>query len=84
MFLEDFDTTKPFVLYAKPDRRHGFVARFKKYYAPSMLDNTNALALLNGCKTLLELQSVYSSLKSVERNDAVVFAKKEELKTVLK
>lgn len=32
-YMEDW-VGKPFVLYAQADRRHGYVARFKKYYAP--------------------------------------------------
>ena len=60
------------------------VKEFSTLTQSKPVDNTNALALLNDCKTLSELQSVFLSLKSEERNDAVVFAKKEELKNILK
>lgn len=36
LYIDDADTTKPFVLYAQADKRHGFVARFKKYYPPQL------------------------------------------------
>jgi hypothetical protein len=31
LFIDDFSTTIPFVIYACPDRRHGHVVRCKKY-----------------------------------------------------
>lgn len=75
---------KPMVLWAMPDRRHGFVARFKKYYPPVQITDTEALLLLSKCNTLEELASTWSGLSADEKKLPTVMAKKESLKTTLK
>lgn len=75
---------KPFVLYAMADKRHGFVARFKKYYAPSTVSDVKPLKQLNECNTLSDLQKTWSELSAQEKNLPTVIAKKELLKTTLK
>lgn len=73
---------KPFVLYAKPDKRHGFVARFKKYYAPQVSD-ANALTMLALATTQDELKDTWGKLSAAERNLPTVIAFKDELKSKL-
>ncbi len=74
---------KPFILYAKPDTRHGFVARFKKYYAPAAVSDVNALALLKKAETKYDLIKVWESLSNEERKLPTVMAEKEFLKNSL-
>lgn len=73
---------KPFVLYAKPDKRHGFVARFKKYYAPQISD-ANALTILALATTQDELKEKWGSLSASERNIPSVIKFKDDLKAKL-
>lgn len=75
---------KTFVLYALADKRHGFVARLKKYYAPAQIDDKKALADLNNCKTLADLQTVFLALTPAEQKLPTIYALKEKLKTTLK
>jgi hypothetical protein len=75
---------KPFVLYAMADKRHGFVARFKKYYPPATVTDEQALKLLSSCNTLSDLQKTWAELSAQEKNLPSVIAKKESLKTTLK
>lgn len=81
-FMEDW-VNKPIVLYAQADRRHGFVARFRKYIDRS-LSPENALRILNASTTIQELQSNWSSLTKEEQALTVVAKRKDELKTTLK
>jgi len=81
MFIDDCDFTKPFVIYAQADRRHGHVVAFKKYFAPATVTDTNALAILDTCKTLDELRDKYQSLSKAEQALPTVVAKKDQLKT---
>lgn len=81
-FMEHW-INKPLVLYAMPDKRHGFVARFKKYYAPIKATDTNAITLLSKCKTLEDLQKTWLALSKDEQNLPTVMAKKDTLKTQL-
>ena len=75
---------KPFVLYAKIDSRHGFVARFKKYYPPTISD-VEGLKKLALCKNLDELQKCWiNDITPQEKNLPTIEAKKEELKNKLK
>lgn len=75
---------KPLVLWAMPDKRHGYVARFKKYYPPAQVTDVNAIKVLNECNTLEELGNAWTSkLTADERKLPTVLAKKEELKTKL-
>ena len=82
-FLEDW-INKPFVLFAKPDRRHGFVARFKKYYPKANVSDINALKVLNESTTIEELQSNWSKLTQSEQKLPTVKALKDKLKVELK
>lgn len=83
-FLEHW-IGKPCVLYSKADKRHGFVARFKKYHPPATITPERALGILNNCKTLNELSTAWADvIKPEEKNLPVVLSKKEELKTTLK
>lgn len=79
-FIDDFDMTKPVVLYAKPDRRHGHVARFKKYYAPAQVTDVNALAKLKASKNKEELGAAWMSLTAQEKALPTVMSEKEKLK----
>jgi hypothetical protein len=80
-FMEDW-LNKPLVVYAMPDKRHGFVARFKKYYPPSISD-VNALTILNQSTSLIELQSNWSKLNKQEQALPTVMALKDKLKNSL-
>lgn len=80
-FMEHW-LNKPLVLYAMPDKRHGFVARFKKYYPPAISD-VNALTILNQSTSLSELQSNWSKLNKQEQALPTVMALKDKLKTSL-
>lgn len=80
IYIDDFDFTKPVVLYALPDKRHGHVARFKKYYPPAQVTDKNALEKLSKCDSLESLQNIWTSLSAAEKNLPTVLSKKEELK----
>lgn len=82
-FMEHW-LNKPFILYAQADKRHGFVARFKKYYPAITVTDTEALALLQCSTTLEDLQKKWLTLSVDEKNLPTVLAKKELLKTTLK
>lgn len=82
-FMEHW-LNKPFVLYAQADKRHGFVARFKKYYPPVTVSDTAALEILDKCKELSGLVLAWDNLTPVEKNLPTVMAKKEQLKKSLK
>jgi hypothetical protein len=83
-FMEHW-LNKPFVLYAMPDKRHGFVARFKKYYPPVQVSDVEGLKKLESCKTLEELQICWvNAISKEEKLLPTIIAKKETLKTTLK
>jgi hypothetical protein len=84
LFIDDCDVEKPFVLYAKPDRRHNFVVAFKKYYAPSTVSDVKGKEILNKSKTIEELKSNWSKLSQSEQSLPTLTALKESLKTTLK
>ena len=76
---------KPLVLWAQVDRRHGFVARFKKYYPPAQVNaDVEPLAKLNNCKTLADLGAIWEGLSPSEKKLPTVLARKEALKATLK
>lgn len=83
LHIDDADMTKPFVMYAKPDNRHGHVVRFKKYHASSTVDDKNALAIINKSTTLQELKINWESLTKAERALPSVLALKETFKDSL-
>jgi hypothetical protein len=72
-----------FVMYAKPDKRHGHIVAFKKYYPPAEIKPDEALLKLSGCKVMADLLSVWESLSVAEKKLPAVLAKKEELKLSL-
>lgn len=80
-WMEDW-IGKPFVLYAKPDKRFGFVARFKKYYPPQVSDET-AIKLLNTSTNQEELKHNWMQLSALEKQLPTVLKRKEELKAKL-
>lgn len=85
IYITDFDHTKPFVLWAQPDRRHGHVARFKKYYPPAQVSDANAIALLNAAeKTSDALNKVWGELSAEEKKLPSVLAVVNKLKSELK
>ncbi|HOS56989.1 MAG TPA: hypothetical protein PK385_13180, partial [Spirochaetota bacterium] len=73
----------PLVLYARPDKRHGYVARFKKYYPPAQISDVNALKLIESSKDLDDLKSNFLSLSKDEQRLTTVIAKTESLKLTL-
>lgn len=78
--IDDADFTKPFVLYAKPDKRHGWVARLKKYYPPAAILPDRALKILTNVKSKDEFKTAWSELISKEEKQLPqVMAKKDEL-----
>jgi len=84
LFIEDFSTTIPFVMFAQADRRHGFVVRFKEYYPPATISDANALKVLEESKDLEELKKNFLSLSKEEQRLVTVIAKTESLKLTLK
>lgn len=72
------------VVFAQPDKRFGFVVRFKHYYPPAQITDTAALAKLNQSTTLAELQANWTSLTPAEKNLPTALALKEKLKGELK
>lgn len=84
LYIDDCDQTKPFVIYAKPDKRHGHVVAFKKYFAPPEITDKEALAVLSKAGTLDELAMAWKSLSGAQQKLPTVLAKKEQLKTELK
>lgn len=83
LFIDHFATDKPFVIYAKPDRRHGHVVAFKKYYAAPTIDDKKAIATLGDSTTMDELKSNWSLLSKEEQGLPSVLAIKESLKNEL-
>jgi hypothetical protein len=83
LFLDDCDKTKPFVIYAKVDRRHGFIVAFKKYWPPITLSDVNAKEILNQSKTMDELKLNWDKITKEERLLPSVLALKETLKNTL-
>jgi len=73
--IDDWDFTKPFELYAKPDSRHGHVVRLKKHYAKKVVDIPAILAKIAGCATEEELKNCFLSLSTEEKTPEVVAAK---------
>lgn len=80
MFIDDCDDSIPFVIYAKPDRRHGHVVAFRKYYAPSNESDTESLELLSKVGSLDDLKLTWESLTPSQKKLPTVVAKKDELK----
>lgn len=84
LFIDDCDVEKPFVIYAKPDRRHGYVVAFKKHFPVSNVSDKNGLALLNESKTLDDLKTNWGKLSQDEQKLPTIVSLKESLKNSLK
>ena len=82
-FIEDW-LNKELILYAKPDRRHGFVARFKKYYPKVKISDKNGLTILNTSKDLDELIANWNKLSKEEKTLPTINALKDKLKNDFK
>lgn len=81
IYITDFDHTKPFVIYPLADKRHGHVARCKKYYAPATVSDANAIKLLNVAdKTSEALNKVWGELSADEKKLPTVLALVNKLK----
>lgn len=80
-FVEHW-VNKPIILYAQPDKRFNFVARFKKYFAPQISD-VEPIKLLKTSKTKEELQANWSKLSKQEQALPTVVKVKDELKVTL-
>lgn len=81
-FIEDW-YNKPIVLFAQPDKRFGFVARFKHYYPPAKVTDENGTAVLNKSTTLAELETNWKSLSAEERKLPTLLSLGAELKNKL-
>lgn len=82
IFMEDWYGL-PFVMYAKPDKRHGHIVAFKKYYPPAEIKPDAAISKLSECKVIGDLVAAWESLSAAEKKLPAVLAKKEELKVSL-
>lgn len=74
---------KPFILYAAIDKRHGYVARFKKYFQTNAISDQNALAILKASQNKDELQRNWEKLTKEEKLIPSVMNEKEFLKANL-
>jgi hypothetical protein len=92
-YMEDW-IGKPFVLYAQQDRRHGYVARFKKYYAPkqqppiekpqvSHEDIYLIVEQLDLITELTQLKQYWEGLSIDEKKVPQILTAKEKAKTRL-
>ena len=81
-FMENW-LGKEFVLWAKPDKRHGHVARFKKHYPAQNVSPVSAVSKLKKSKTVEELKTNWDSLKPEEQKHATVIAEKDKMKAEL-
>ena len=89
-FMEDW-VGKPVTLYAQKDKRHGYVARLKKYYGKPI--EQKPVASEEDVKIVLEqmeliqgidgLKSYWEGLDSLTKEDKRVVAAKETAKTRL-
>lgn len=84
IYIEDW-YNKPFTMFCMPDKRHGQVVRFKKYYAPAKKDESQELIKqLDSCSTLNELIEKWGSFTFEQKNIPSVLAQKDKLKETLK
>jgi len=83
LYISDASHDIPFIMYAKPDKRHGHIVAFKKYYPPAEIKPDAALAKLAECKIISDLVSTWESLSAAEKKLPAVLARKEELKASL-
>lgn len=71
-YIEDFDQAKPFIIYSKPDKRHGYVVAFKKYVLPTLIQGTEQFkncktALKGGTATMEKIKARYFVSEGVEK-----------------
>ena len=83
VYMEDW-VGKPVVVYAQPDKRFGFVVRFKKYFPPRTIDFKPFISKLEEATTKEELVTIWTALSPEEKAIPQVLAKKDELKNLLK
>lgn len=69
-------------MYAQVDKRHGFVVRFKKYFAPP-IDVANCKSTLESAADLDTLVAAWKTLSNAEQSNAQVIKFKNELKEKL-
>jgi len=79
-YIDDFDKNKPFVIYAKPDTRHGHVTRLKKYYAPATVTPDNAISVLSKAATQSQIGDLWKTLSPEEKKLPEVLAYATKLK----
>lgn len=60
---------KPITMFAQPDRRHGYVVRFRSAPASAKFDNAPGLAKINTSTDLATLKTNWGSLSEEERAD---------------
>lgn len=77
-FMEDW-IGKPLVLFACPDKRFNFVARFKKYNPP-VTNPTELIKKLQEATNLSQLATIWNALTAEEKNIKSVIDEKERLK----
>lgn len=81
-YIEDW-YNKPVVLYALPDKRFGYVARFKHYFPPAKATDTAAIASLNTATNQSELGEKWAALTAEEKRLPTILKLKDDLKTKL-
>lgn len=74
----------PVIVYAMPDKRFGFVVRFKKYYPPAQVSDARALDILSKATDIDKLGMAWGTLSTDEQKLPTVLAKKEALKSQFK
>lgn len=79
IFMEDWYGI-PFVMYAKPDKRHGHVVAFKKYYPPAQVKPEAAIAKLRTATSISQLNEFWKGLSSQEKALPEVLAEASKLK----
>lgn len=82
IYMEDWYGL-PFIMYAKPDKRHGHIVAFKKYYPPATVKPDAALAKLKACITKEDLVTTWTALSAEEKKLPMVLAEKDKLKVEL-
>lgn len=93
-YMEDW-IGKPFVLYAQQDRRHGYVARFKKYYPTkqtkqieqpkvSQEDINTIVEQFDLMTDIEQIKKYWEGLSIAEKNVPEILTAKESAKTRLK
>lgn len=79
IYIEDWYGI-PFVMYAKPDKRHGHVVAFKKYYPPAQVTPDAAITKLKTAISVNHLNELWKGLSSQEKSLPEVLAEASKLK----